>query len=198
MSGKLVVGITGASGAIYAVRFLQHASHYFDQLLVIASEHALSVARAELGREVDANALCAHSLLGAEYPNIVFLNPKDYFTPPASGSFRHDGMVIIPCSMGTSGRIAHGVSDDLLTRAADVCLKERRKLILVVRETPLNLIHLRTLTALTEAGAVVLPASPAFYHRPRSVEDLVDTVVARVLQQLGVEQQIVAQWQVDE
>lgn len=198
MTGKLVVGITGASGAIYAVRFLRHASYYFNQLLVIASDHALSVARAELGLEVDANTLCAQSLLGAEYPNIVFLNPKDYFTPPASGSFRHDGMVIIPCSMGTAGRIAHGVSDDLIVRAADVCLKERRKLILVVRETPLNLIHLRTLTALTEAGAVVLPASPAFYHRPRSVEELVDTVVARTLQQLGVEQQIVAQWQVEE
>ena len=136
--------------------------------------------------------------MGRDYPNIVFLNPRDYFTPPASGSFRHDGMVIIPCSMGTAGRIAHGVSDDLLTRAADVCLKERRKLILVVRETPLNLIHLRTLTALTEAGAVVLPAAPAFYHRPRTVEELVDTVVARVLQQLGVEQQIMRQWQVEE
>ncbi|MEJ5252490.1 MAG: flavin prenyltransferase UbiX [Armatimonadota bacterium] len=198
MTGKLVVGITGASGAIYAVRFLQHASRYFSQLLVIASEHALSVARAELGTEVDAHTLCPQSLLGAEYPNIVFLNPKDYFTPPASGSFRHDGMVIIPCSMGTAGRIAHGVSDDLIARAADVCLKERRKLILVVRETPLNLIHLRTLTTLTEAGAVVLPAAPAFYHRPQSVEELVDTVVARVLQQLGVEQQIVSQWQVEE
>lgn len=193
-----MVGITGASGAIYAVRFLHHASRYFQQLLVIASEHALSVARTELGIDVDANTLSSQNLLGAEYPNILFLNPKDYFTPPASGSFRHDGMVIIPCSMGTAGRIAHCVSDDLLTRSADVCLKERRKLILVVRETPLNLIHLRTLTTLTEAGAVVLPASPAFYHRPRSVEELVDTVVARVLQQLGVEQQIVTQWQVDE
>ncbi len=198
MTGKLVVGITGASGAIYAVRFLQHASCYFEQLLVIASEHALSVARAELGLDVNMSNLCSQSLLGAEYPNVFFLNPKDYFTPPASGSFRHDGMVIIPCSMGTAGRIAHGVSDDLLTRAADVCLKERRKLILVVRETPLNLIHLRTLTTLTEAGAVVLPAAPSFYHRPRTVEELVDTVIARVLQQLGVDQRIVPQWQVDE
>lgn len=198
LTGKLVVGITGASGAIYAVRFLQHAVRYFDQLLVITSEHALSVARAELGIAVDSQNLCPQTLLGEDYANIQFLNPRDYFTPPASGSFRHDGMVIIPCSMGTAGRIAHGVSDDLIARAADVCLKERRKLILVVRETPLNLIHLRTLITLTEAGAVVLPASPAFYHRPRSVEDLVDTVVARVLQQLGVEQQIVGQWQVDE
>ncbi len=198
MAGKLVVGITGASGAIYAVRFLQHAAQHFEQLLVIASEHALSVARTELGLEVCADNLCARSLLGKDYPNILFLNPRDYFTPPASGSFRHDGMVVIPCSMGTAGRIAHGVSDDLLTRAADVCLKERRKLILVVRETPLNLIHLRTLTALTEAGAVILPASPSFYYCPRTVEDVVDTIVARVLQQLGVEQQIVRQWQVEE
>jgi 4-hydroxy-3-polyprenylbenzoate decarboxylase len=198
LTGKLVVGITGASGAMYAVRFLQYAAQHFEQLLVIASQHALSVARTELGLDVQLESLCAQSLLGRDYPNIVFLNPRDYFTPPASGSFRHDGMVIIPCSMGTAGRIAHGVSDDLLTRAADVCLKERRKLILVVRETPLNLIHLRTLTALTEAGAVVLPAAPAFYHRPRTVEELVDTVVARVLQQLGVEQQIMRQWQVEE
>lgn len=198
MTGKLVVGITGASGAIYAVRFLQHAAQHFEQLLVIASQHALSVARAELGVHMETGNLCARSLLGKDYPNIAFLNPKDYFTPPASGSFRHDGMVIIPCSMGTAGRIAHGVSDDLITRAADVCLKERRKLILVVRETPLNLIHLRTLTALTEAGAVVLPASPAFYHHPSTVEELVDSVVARVLQQLGVQQQIVNQWQVEE
>lgn len=198
MTGKLVVGITGASGFLYAVRFLQHAVQHFEQLLVIVSPHALSVARAELGMDLAADTLCAQNLLGKHCPNIVFLNPKDYFTPPASGSFRHDGMVIIPCSMGTAGRIAHGVSDDLMTRAADVCLKERRKLILVVRETPLNLIHLRTLTALTEAGAVVLPASPAFYHRPRTVEDLVDTVVARVLQQLGIDQRIVAQWQVED
>lgn len=198
MTGKLVVGITGASGAIYAVRFLQHVAAHFEQLLVIASAHALSVARTELGLEVYPENLCAQSLLGRDYPHIVFLKPNDYFTPPASGSFRHDGMVIIPCSMGTAGRIAHGVSDDLLTRAADVCLKERRKLILVVRETPLNLVHLRTLTTLTEAGAVVLPACPSFYHQPQTVEEVVDTVIARALQLLGVEQQMVRQWQVEE
>jgi len=198
LTGKLVVGITGASGAIYGVRFLRYAAQHFEQVLVIVSEHALSVARTELGLDVHMHNLSARRLLGGDYPNILFLNPRDYFTPPASGSFRHDGMVIIPCSMGTAGRIAHGVSDDLMTRAADVCLKERRKLILVVRETPFSLVHLRTLTALTEAGAIVLPASPAFYHNPRTIEELVDTVVARVLQQLGVEQRIAPQWQVDE
>lgn len=197
MTGKIVVGITGASGAIYATRFLQYASEHFEQIMVITSAHALSVARTELGVEVYPENLSTQSLLGRDYPNIVFLDPKDYFTPPASGSFRHDGMVIIPCSMGTAGRIANGVSDDLLTRAADVCLKERRRLILVVRETPLNLIHLRNLATLAEAGAVVLPAAPAFYHCPRTIEELVDTVIARVLQQLGVEQRLVKQWQLE-
>ena len=133
----------------------------------------------------------------SDWANVHFLDAKDYFTPPASGSFVHDGMVVIPCSMGTLGRIAHGISSDLTTRAADVCLKERRRLILVARDTPLNLIQLRNMVAVTEAGAVVLPAAPAFYHRPRTVEDLVDTVVARVLQNLGLPQDLQPQWAVD-
>jgi 4-hydroxy-3-polyprenylbenzoate decarboxylase len=104
-------------------------------------------------------------------------------------------MVIVPCSMGTAGRIANGVSDDLVSRAADVCLKERRKLILVVRETPMSLVHLRNLTALAEAGATVLPASPSFYYKPQTLEAVADTVVARILQQLGIEQELTPQWQ---
>ena len=103
-------------------------------------------------------------------------------------------MVIIPCSMGTAGRIAGGISNDLTTRAADVCLKEKRPLVLVARETPFNLIQLRNLTTLAEAGATVLPAAPAFYHRPRTIEDLVDTVVARTLQAVGVAQDLVGEW----
>jgi 4-hydroxy-3-polyprenylbenzoate decarboxylase len=138
------------------------------------------------------------SLLGKPYDNISLVDRKDYFSPPASGSFRHDGMVIVPCSMGTAGRIAHGISDDLVTRAADVCLKERRRLILVVREMPWSLVHLRNLTQVAEAGATILPASPAFYYRPQTVEELVDTVVARILQQLGIEQKVVPQWQFKE
>jgi 4-hydroxy-3-polyprenylbenzoate decarboxylase len=130
-----------------------------------------------------------------DWSAITFLNPKDYFSPPASGSFVHDGMVVIPCSMGTLGRIAGGISNDLTTRAADVCLKERRKLILVTRDTPLNLIHLRNMVTVTEAGAIVLPAVPAFYYQPKTVEDVVDTVVARVLQNLGVPQDLMPEWQ---
>ena len=196
-SGRLVVAVTGASGAIYAVRFLAQAVEAFEKVYVTASEQALQVIATELDRDVS-GGMTAELLLGRSCDNLEFLGRQDYFSPPASGSFRHDGMVIVPCSMGTAGRIANGASDDLVTRAADVCLKERRKLILVVRETPLNLIHLRNMTQLAEAGATILPASPAFYHKPRTVEDLADTVVARILQQLGIAQEVVPQWQFTE
>ena len=195
---RLVVAITGASGSIYAVRFLEQAARHFETIYVIASEQACQVASTELDRPVDLCSLSAESLLGKQHDNIRILDRKDYFSPPASGSFRHDGMVIVPCSMGTAGRIANGISDDLVTRAADVCLKEQRKLILVVRDTPWNLIHLRNLTQLAEAGATIMPASPAFYYKPETIEELVDTVVARILQQLGIEHKVVPQWQFQE
>ena len=196
---RLVVAVSGASGALYAVRFLRQAARHYDAVYVMLSENAAAVFAAETGGSL-IPPFSAQAYLGGDgpYDNIHFLGSKDYFTPPASGSFVHDGMVVIPCSMGTLGRIAHGISNDLTTRAADVCLKERRKLILVVRDTPLNLIHLRNMVTVTEAGAVVLPAAPAFYHQPKTVEDLVDTVVARVLQNLGVPQNIQPQWALDE
>jgi 4-hydroxy-3-polyprenylbenzoate decarboxylase len=135
--------------------------------------------------------------LGGDFSSITVQSSKNYFTPPASGSYKHDGMVIIPCSMGTAGRIAGGISDDLTTRAADVCLKERRPLVLVPRETPFNLIHLRNLAAIVEAGGIVLPASPSFYSQPKTIDDLVDTIVARVAQSLGFDQDLVPAWQHD-
>lgn len=186
---KLVVAVTGASGAHYAVRFLQLASRHCDEVFLTLSSNAESVLKTECDRDWE-------SVL-SELPNVRLLSRKDYFTPPASGSFRHDGMVIVPCSMGTAGRIASGTSDDLTTRAADVCLKEGRKLIVVPREMPWNLIHLRNLTTLAEAGATILPASPAFYHQPKTIDDLVDTVVARILQNLGIDHKLHAQWQAD-
>ena len=196
---RLVVAVTGASGALYAVRFLRQAARHYDEIYVMLSDNAPAVFATETGGRLTP-PYTARDYLGGDvdYSNIRFLDTKDYFTPPASGSFVHEGMVVIPCSMGTLGRIAHGISNDLTTRAADVCLKERRKLILVARDTPLNLIHLRNMVAVTEAGAVVLPAVPAFYHQPKTVEDLVDTVVARVLQNLGIPQDIQPQWAVDE
>jgi flavin prenyltransferase len=197
-TGRLIVAMTGASGAIYGVRFLRQAIRHFEQVYVTLSDQAVQVIQTELGQPVDAANPSEEMLLGESSGRIVFLSRKDYFSPPASGSFRHDGMVIVPCSMGTAGRIANGISDDLVTRAADVCLKERRKLILVVRETPWSLIHLRNFTALCEAGATVLPASPSFYYRPKTVEEVADTVVARILQQLGIAQEVTPQWQFTE
>lgn len=197
-TGKLVVGITGASGAIYAQRFLRAAAEHYREIFLIMSEQAIQVACTELGVAPNKKAFSSKEWLGADYPQIKLLDDKNYFTPPASGSFRHDGMVIVPCSMGTAGRIANGISDDLLTRSADVCLKEGRKLIVVPREMPWNLIMLRNLTQLAEAGATILPASPAWYGKPESLEELADTVVARILQSLGVEQSLMKQWMASE
>lgn len=188
--------MTGASGAIYAVRLLKRLAPVAERIDLILSENAPAVLATEMGITLT-RPYTAAAYLGEAFPSVQFLGPKDYFTPPASGSYRHDGMVIIPCSMGTLGRIASGVSDDLTTRAADVCLKERRRLILVARETPLNLIHLRNMVTVTEAGATVLPAVPAFYHNPKTIDDLIDTVVSRVLQNLGLSQDITPQWQED-
>lgn len=192
------MAITGASGAIYAQRFLIQAARYYREIFLTMSEQAVQVAATELGVAPSKKEFRTDAWLGAEYPQIRLLDDRNYFTPPASGSFRHDGMVIVPCSMGTAGRIANGISDDLVTRSADVCLKERRKLILVPREMPWNIIMLRNLTQLAEAGATILPASPAWYSNPTSMEDLADTVVARILQSLGVEQDVMKQWMVKE
>lgn len=193
-TGKLVVGVTGASGAIYAQRFLREAAKRYSEIYLTLSEQAIQVARTELGIEIRREGFDTKDWLGESHKNIKLLSEKDYFTPPASGSFLHDGMVIVPCSMGTVGRLANGISDDLVTRSADVCLKEKRKLILVPREMPWSLIMLRNLTQLSEAGATILPACPAWYGRPQSLEELADTVVARILQALGTPQDLVKPW----
>jgi flavin prenyltransferase len=196
-TGRIVVGVTGASGAIYAQRFLAQATRHFETVYLVLSAQAIQVAQTELGVTPVVDGLCTQSWLGEAAAKVTVLSERDYFTPPASGSFVHDGMVIVPCSMGTAGRIANGISNDLLTRSADVCLKENRKLILVPREMPWNLIMLRNLTQLAEAGATILPACPAWYHKPQSLEDLADTVVARILQILDVQQDLVKAWMED-
>jgi 4-hydroxy-3-polyprenylbenzoate decarboxylase len=172
---KIVVGVTGASGSIYAARLFAHLENFADQLEVgvVFSKNARDVWRHELGEE----------------PRIPFkvYESSDYFAPFASGSAQYKDMFIVPCSMGTLGRIAHGISDDLITRAADVILKERRRLICVVRDTPYNLIHLENMLAVTRAGGIILPASPSFYSRPQTFEQLADTVVARALDLAGLD-----------
>ena len=179
--GRYVVGITGASGSIYASRLLSHLKGLGQEVDLVMTE---------LGKRV-----CAYE----GFPRLQdqadkAYDNRDFFAPIASGTHRHQGMAIVPCSMGTLGKIAHGIGDSLLTRAADVCLKERWKLVLVPRETPMSTVHLQNQVTLSEMGAVVIPASPAFYHHPKSIEDLVDTVLARVLDHLGLEHEVGRRW----
>ena len=182
---RVILGITGASGVLYGLRSLEKLVHLADEIQVIASANVQDIIRTELDDHAPTIEAFLEQL-GSFKADVHVCNPKSYFEPPASGSYRHCGMLIAPCSMGTLGRIAAGTSDDLMCRAADVCLKERRKLVLLARETPLSLIQLRNMTAVTEAGAIVLPACPSFYHKPATLVDAIDTVVDRALAQLGL------------
>jgi flavin prenyltransferase len=189
----IVFGITGASGAPYAVRLLQALTAANRPVSLIVSKYGMRLLATESGIEsIDALRDAVGIEGWASYVE-VFSN-DDRGAPPASGSARTAGMVVCPCSMGTLSAIAVGASRSLIERAADVTLKEQRKLILVPRETPLSAIHLGNMLRLTRAGAVVMPASPGFYHRPKEIADLVDFVVARILDQLGVEQNFVSRW----
>lgn len=173
---KLVVAVTGASGAIYARRVLEKLSTLqgqWEKIGVVMTDNAKEVWNTELG-----------SSYHEQYP-FKYYSTKDFNAPFASGSGRYGTMVIIPCSMGTLGRIASGTSSDLITRAADVILKERRKLICVVRETPYNLVHIRNMETVTLAGGIICPATPSFYSRPLTPEAIADTVVDRVLDLCG-------------
>ena len=182
MSVKILVAITGASGALYAQRLLDNLDPRAHEIHVVLSHYAQQVVAEELSG-------------GLRLPDGVKThNIKSMNAPFASGSNPPDVMVVIPCTMGTLGRIAHGYSEDVLLRAADVVLKERKKLILVPRETPVSLVHVKNMELLLQAGAVILPANPSFYANPKTIQDVVDTVVARVLDHLGLPQKLVARW----
>lgn len=182
---RIVVAITGASGAVYGVRLLRalrEAGDVRSHLVVSpAGWRNIALELGETSREVEALADAVHAV-------------EDIGAAIASGSFRADGMVVAPCSMRTLAAIAHGLGDNLITRAADVMLKERRRLVLMVRESPLNLAHLRNMAAVTEMGGVVCPPVPAFYLRPQTVQDIVDQAVARVLDLLEVNHSLSARW----
>ncbi|HEU4749038.1 MAG TPA: flavin prenyltransferase UbiX [Gemmatimonadaceae bacterium] len=190
----IVVGITGASGAPYAVRLLQQLTAAHRPVSLIVSKYGLRLLDAEMGI-TSIGAL--REAVGADGWDscIQTYSNDDRGAPPASGSALTAGMIVCPCSMGTLAAIAAGASRSLIERAADVTLKERRKLILVPRETPLSAIHLGNMLRLTRAGAVVMPAAPGFYHRPKRISDLVDFVVARMLDHLQVEQHLVQRWE---
>lgn len=176
---RIIIGVTGASGSLYARLLVERllCSKEVGELAVVLSANGKAVA------EYEKQLLPAP----ADDTRIKYYDNGDMFAPPASGSAGFDSMVIVPCSMGTVGRIASGVSDNLLTRAADVMLKERRRLVLVAREAPYSTIHLRNMTTLSECGAVVMPASPSFYSRPDDMEQLCMTVVERVISLLDIE-----------
>lgn len=191
----LVVALTGASGAPYGVRLLGVLLAAGRTVHLTVSPAAVEVMRAELGVTVRLDRFDPAVLLG-EVPTerLHYHHFQDFQAGIASGSFLTGGMAVCPCSMGTVAAVAHGLSDNLIHRAADVHLKERRKLVLVPRETPLGVVQLKNLLACAEAGAVVMPAMPAFYTRPRSLEDQIDFVVGRVCDQLGVEHDLLRRW----
>jgi len=179
---KILVAITGASGAMYAQRLLDKLDPRQHEIHVVLSNYAQVVLAKELPGSLRLPG-------GVKTHNLKSMN-----APFASGSNPLDAMVIIPCTMGTLGRIAHGFSEDILLRAADVTLKEKKKLILVPRETPLSLVHVRNFELLLLAGATILPANPSFYHNPTTIEGVIDTVVARVLDHLGIPQNLLPRW----
>lgn len=193
---RLVCAVTGASGAPYALNFLGHAKRLGLAIDLLVSPSAVSVLR----QEVDAARAwivadkANPEAFGLSSADVRVFGHQDFMAPCASGTALRRGMIVIPCSGGTLGRIAAGVSMSLIERAADVCLKERRPLVLVVREAPYSLVHLRNMTALTEAGAIILPASPGFYHGPTTIEQLLDHVAAKALDALGFEHDVIKRW----
>lgn len=190
----IVLAMTGASGAPYAVRLLRVLTQAGRSVHLTVSQSAVQVIREELGITLSTARFDASAFGDLGPGEVTYHHHSDFSAGIASGSFRTAGMVVAPCSMSTLGSIAHGITTNLVTRAADVHLKERRKLILVPRETPLSLIHLENMVSVTRAGAIVLPAMPGWYHQPKSLDDLVDFVVARICDQLGVETNLSARW----
>ncbi|MEW6607981.1 MAG: flavin prenyltransferase UbiX [bacterium] len=192
---KIIVAITGASGIIYAKRLLELLVQQKQiEILLTLSKNSILTIEDELNLKVDLKKFKPEDLLGKEGKSISYFHCEDLSPDFISGSNYFDAFVIIPCSMGTLGRIAAGLSDNLIGRTADVALKEQRKFILVPRETPLNYIHLRNMLELVQAGAVILPACPGFYHHPKTINDLVDFLVSRVLDHLGIKTNVVIKW----
>jgi 4-hydroxy-3-polyprenylbenzoate decarboxylase len=177
---KIFVAVTGASGTIYARRFFQHLPYDDWEVHAAVSQSAQLVASHEGGLNLP--------------PHVKEWDEKDLMAPVASGSNKFEAMVVIPCSAATLGKLAHGIADNLITRAGEVFLKERRKLILMPRETPLSLIQIKNMELLTLAGAHIIPATPSFYSNPKTIEELVDTVIARIYDHVGIEADVSTRW----
>jgi len=198
-ANDLVLAMTGASGAPYGVRLLEVLIRAGRTVHLVMSPAGVQVLQQEMDRRIDLEHFRLVDLLGpaaaeAASGQVLYHDHRNFLAGIASGSFLTAGMAICPCSSGTVAAIAHGLSQNLIHRAADVHLKEKRKLVLVPRETPLNIVQLRNLTICAEVGAVVLPASPGFYTKPRSLDDAIDFIVGRVCDQLGVEHRLFRRW----
>lgn len=193
---ELSVGISGASGAAYAVRFLQVLDELpqVEKVHLVISSNGFTLLKHETSISVSPQNFQIAKIIGHESSKFKFYDNMNFYSPIASGSYPTEGMVVVPCSTGSLGNIASGTSNNLIQRGAEVALKERRKLVLVIRETPLSLIHLENCLRITQAGGVILPAAPGFYHRPAQITDLVDFVVARILDQLRLDHQISKRW----
>ncbi|MBN2134591.1 MAG: UbiX family flavin prenyltransferase [Acidobacteria bacterium] len=193
-----LIGITGASGSIYAVRLISIFAQRGFNLDVVLTEHGEQVFSYELGFKFSLDNLIKYSekkyKIIPDSSKIRVFDNRDLFAPPASGTANYQGMIIIPCSMGTLSAVASGRADTLINRSADVILKEEKKLVVVARETPLSAIHLENMLKLKNAGATILPAMPAFYNKPSSMEDLVDFIIAKILNILSIEHKLQPPW----
>lgn len=198
MAKTICLALTGASGMPYGIRLLDCLLAAGCRVQLLYSQVAQIVARQEMGLELPARAAEAQTFLRERYAShpgqLEVYGREEWFAPVASGSSAPDAMVVCPCTMGTLAAIAQGTAGNLIDRAADVVLKEGRKLVLVPRETPFSAIHLENMLRLSRAGAVILPPNPGFYHRPASIDELVDFVVARILDQLGIDNTLIARW----
>ncbi len=193
---SFVVAISGASGAVYGVRLLEYLLKEKYRVYLTLTHEARFIIRDELGLEWGAHFSETAEILKKRYADfdLVYCDEKEMTAPIASGSVPTQGMIVAPCSMKTLAAIAHGFSSNLIERAADVTLKEKRPLLLIPRETPLSPVHLRNMLTLSEMGATLIPAMPAFYHHPRSIEDMIDFIVGRVLDSLKIENRIYQRW----
>lgn len=192
---RLIVGITGASAGIYGVRLLEILANHEDiEVHLTISSSGVRALSEELQIEIDLDNFKLESLIGVPSPRVVYHHESDIGAPIASGSFRTEGMIVAPCSMGSIASIATGISRNLIQRAADVCIKENRKLVLVPRETPLSSIHLENMLRLSRMGVCILPAMPGLYHFPKSVDDMFNFVVTKILDQFGIDAKLIQRW----
>ena len=196
---EIAVGISGASGAAYSVRFLQvlDSLEEITRIHLVISTNGFTLIQQEMSIQLNEKNFRVDQLIGKSSDKIRFYNNMNFYSPIASGSYPTAGMVIIPCSTGTLGAIASGATSNLIQRGAEVAMKERKKVVLVIRETPMSLIHLENCVRITQAGGVILPASPGFYHRPAQINDLVDFVVGRVLDQFELKHHVGKRWGVE-